>query len=169
MNVMTLVADMIGSYMFFFQMQRHGHHFYVLFGTGSNDLVVAAHAQVFNLLALLYGKGANLLADFDVVGVWTMADFAGNCPMDAFEVHFSDVRVAGKITDNHLDWNAKSLELRFTITEGGDDMAVIYHGARPSGFQAGSNILVEGKYYSDGIFRANQLILKCPSKYESTE
>ena len=32
---------------------------------------------------------------------------------------------------------------------------------------AGSKILVEGEYHADGIFRASQLIMKCPSKYES--
>jgi cytochrome c-type biogenesis protein CcmE len=82
------------------------------------------------------------------------------------ELHDTNVRVAGKIAPDSVDWNSEALELRFNIIEGGDDMAVLYEGARPSGFKAGSDILVEGKYHSDGIFRASQLILKCPSKYE---
>jgi len=82
------------------------------------------------------------------------------------ELHDTNVRVAGKIADSLVDWNPEDLELRFTITEGGDTMTVIYQGAKPSAFKAGSNILVEGKYHSDSIFRASQLILKCPSKYE---
>ena len=82
------------------------------------------------------------------------------------ELHDTNVRVAGKIADTPVYWNAQDLELRFTITEGGDTMTVSYQGAKPSGFQSGANILVEGKYHSDGIFRASQLILKCPSKYE---
>ena len=82
------------------------------------------------------------------------------------ELHDTNVRVAGKVADSPVDWNAQDLEFRFTITEGDDTMTVIYQGAKPSGFKAGSNILVEGKYHSDGIFRASQLILKCPSKYE---
>jgi len=82
------------------------------------------------------------------------------------ELNDTTVRVAGKIADSPVDWNAEELELRFAITEGGDTMPVSYQGAKPSAFQAGSNILVEGKYHSDGIFRASQLILKCPSKYE---
>ena len=78
-------------------------------------------------------------------------------------------RVAGKIADSSIDWDAEDLDLRFTITEDGKNMPVIYHGAQPSGFKAGSSILVEGKYDSDGVFQASQLILKCPSKYESIE
>jgi cytochrome c-type biogenesis protein CcmE len=85
------------------------------------------------------------------------------------ELYDTNVRVAGKITDSPIEWNTEDLELRFTITEGGDSMEVLYQGAKPSAFKAGSNILVEGEYNSDGIFRATQLILKCPSKYEAVE
>jgi len=78
------------------------------------------------------------------------------------------VRVAGKV-ESPINWDAEELELRFTITEGNKSMPVIYHGAQPSGLKTDSSILVEGKYNSDGIFRASQLILKCPSKYETLE
>ncbi len=81
------------------------------------------------------------------------------------ELNDVNLRVAGKVA-GPIDWNAEEVELKFTITEGGKDMPVVYHGAQPSGFKAGSSILVEGKCGSDGVFRARQLILKCPSKYE---
>jgi len=81
----------------------------------------------------------------------------------------TNVRVAGNVADTPIKWNADDLELMFTITEGGKNMTVVYNGAQPSGFKAGSTILVEGKYGSDGVFRASQLILKCPSKYESMD
>jgi cytochrome c-type biogenesis protein CcmE len=83
------------------------------------------------------------------------------------ELEDTSIRVAGVITDNSIEWDAEEVELKFAITEGGKNMAVIYGGAQPAGFKAGSNLLVEGKYGSDGVFRATQLILKCPSKYES--
>ena len=85
------------------------------------------------------------------------------------ELYDTNVRVAGKILDSPINWNAEDLTLRFTITEGGKNMTVIYRGAKPNGFKAGSSILVEGKYHSDGAFRASQLIMKCPSKYELEE
>ena len=83
------------------------------------------------------------------------------------ELFDSNIRVAGKVADTSIEWHADSLELIFTITEGGRNMLVVYHGAQPSGFKAGSTILVEGRYDTDNVFRATQLILKCPSKYES--
>ncbi|MFC1949359.1 cytochrome c maturation protein CcmE [Chloroflexota bacterium] len=85
------------------------------------------------------------------------------------ELYDTSIRVAGKIAADPVDWNADDLELRFTITEGEDSMTVLYNGAEPSNFEAGMNILVEGRYGSGGIFRATQLIMKCPSKYEPEE
>jgi cytochrome c-type biogenesis protein CcmE len=84
------------------------------------------------------------------------------------ELYDTTVRVAGTISEP-IDWNAEAIELGFTITEGGRNMAVIYHGTRPSGFKPGSSILVEGKYGPEDIFKASQIILKCPSKYELEE
>ncbi len=85
------------------------------------------------------------------------------------ELEDTNVRVAGVITDNSIDWDAEEVELKFTIIEGGENMPVVYNGAQPAGFKAGSNLLVEGKYGADGVFEATQLILKCPSKYESID
>lgn len=85
------------------------------------------------------------------------------------EFHDTDVRVGGKIASDTIEWNADDLELKFTITENGRNLAVVYEGARPSGFQEGSSILVEGRYSSDMVFQAKVLIMKCPSKYEPEE
>ena len=85
------------------------------------------------------------------------------------EFHDTDVRVGGKIASDTIEWNADDLELKFTITENGRNLAVVYEGARPSGFQEDSSILVEGRYSSDMVFQAKVLIMKCPSKYEPEE
>ena len=85
------------------------------------------------------------------------------------ELTDTSIRVAGKIADMPVTWDAEELELEFTITEGGKNMPVIYKGTQPAGFKPDSSLLVEGKYGTDGVFHATQLILKCPSKYESIE
>ena len=85
------------------------------------------------------------------------------------ELYNTEVRVAGEIADSPIEWNAEDIELRFTITEGGETMKVVYQGVRPSGFKPGSSILVEGRCHSNGILWASQLIMKCPSKYEPEE
>ena len=79
----------------------------------------------------------------------------------------TNVRIAGTIAGGSIAWDAEDIELSFTVTEGGKYLPVVYNGASPAGFKAGSNLLVEGKYSSDGIFHASQLILRCSSKYEA--
>jgi len=81
----------------------------------------------------------------------------------------TSVRVAGQVADGSISWYAEELELRFTITYEAASMAVLYRGARPSGLQDGSGVVVEGKYSRAGVFEADQIILKCSSKYEVLE
>ena len=81
----------------------------------------------------------------------------------------TSIRVAGKVDDGSITWDAEEIELRFAVVEGGASLPVIYEGAKPSGLQVNSDILAEGKYHSDGVFRASTLIMKCPSKYEPEE
>lgn len=76
------------------------------------------------------------------------------------------VRVIGRIVGDSIEWKADELELSFVISEGDRYLPVIYHGPRPSGFSAGSSILVEGQYRPDKVFHATTLIMRCPSKYE---
>ncbi|HEY41420.1 MAG TPA: cytochrome c maturation protein CcmE [Dehalococcoidia bacterium] len=85
------------------------------------------------------------------------------------ELYGERVRVAGKVVDNSIEWDADTLKLDFVITEGGEDLLVVYEGARPSGLKEDSNVLVEGEYRSDNTFQASTIILKCPSKYEPQE
>jgi len=85
------------------------------------------------------------------------------------EIYDTNVRVIGEIADNSIEWDAEGLELKFNVTEGGGTLPIIYKGAKPTGFKAGVNILVEGEYHSDKIFRASVLMMRCPSKYEPKE
>ncbi len=55
--------------------------------------------------------------------------------------------------------------LRFTMTEGGRDLPVVYQGAVPDAFKAGIEVVVEGHMDSTGTFQANAILTKCPSKY----
>ena len=94
----------------------------------------------------------------------TVSEFMGR---DS-ELRNTNIRIAGKIVES-IHWDTQNLELKFTISEGGNTLPVVYQGAKPSGFKAGSNVLVEGKYQADRIFHATQLIMQCPSKYVPEE
>jgi len=76
------------------------------------------------------------------------------------------VRVAGTVVGDTIEWNAQELMLRFKIADASGSLAVIYHGPRPDMLQDGAETVIEGKYFEGESFEANNLLLKCPSKYE---
>ena len=47
-------------------------------------------------------------------------------------------------------------------------MTVLYEGVKPGNFEEATQIVAIGSY-SDGAFHANQLLVKCPSKYQGIE
>jgi cytochrome c-type biogenesis protein CcmE len=81
----------------------------------------------------------------------------------------TDIRVTGKVANGSIEWNAEELELEFDVIEGNATLPVIYNGAMPDGFTSGADVLVEGRYHSDEVFRASAILMKCPSKYEPEE
>jgi cytochrome c-type biogenesis protein CcmE len=81
----------------------------------------------------------------------------------------TDIRVTGRIASGSIEWNAEELELEFDVIEGNATLSVIYNGAIPDGFTSGADVLVEGRYHPDEVFRASAILMKCPSKYEPEE
>ncbi len=75
-------------------------------------------------------------------------------------------RVAGKIEDGSINWNSKTLDLSFKITDGKQAIPVQYHGVIPDTFKYGVEVVVEGKLQETKTFMATKLMAKCPSKYE---
>lgn len=59
--------------------------------------------------------------------------------------------------------------VRFLL-EDKDDMhktlPIMYRGAVPDTFKAGTEVIVEGGMATTGVFQASSLMTKCPSKYE---
>lgn len=47
----------------------------------------------------------------------------------------------------------------------GETMPVRYHGAKPDQFDQAHHIVAIG-HFQDGVFGADKLLIKCPSKYE---
>ncbi len=79
------------------------------------------------------------------------------------------VQVAGGLLENSTKYVDETEELHFTIVEeDGDTMAVHYQGIKPGNFEEAVQIVAIGSY-SEGAFHADQLLVKCPSKYQGLE
>jgi len=78
-----------------------------------------------------------------------------------------EIRVAGHVEEGSVEWEAGSLT--FTMIEGNETLPVSYRGAVADTFQDGREVVVSGKYESGGVFMADSILTKCPSKYAPDE
>jgi len=81
-----------------------------------------------------------------------------------------NVKVGGKVLDGTIERD--SAGVHFTIqdlTGKQDTVNVVYAGQMPNTFDAGVDVVVIGKYASNGaLITADQLQTKCPSKYQGS-
>ena len=80
-----------------------------------------------------------------------------------------DIRVAGNVADGSIEWDAESLTLTFTMFDEEESLPVVYSGIVPDNFDEGREVVVGGKYDQNGIFSADSILTKCPSKYAPQE
>ena len=79
------------------------------------------------------------------------------------------VRVNGTVMDGSEDWQPREMTLKFSILDEdgtGAALPIVFYGPRPDNFQRAASAIVEGKMLEDGTFQADNLLLKCPSRYE---
>ena len=79
-----------------------------------------------------------------------------------------NVRVEGHVAPDSVQRESAGRLIRFTISDSdsGQSIPVVYRGVAPDTFKADSDVVVEGSLGSDGIFQAQTIMTKCPSKYE---
>ena len=80
-------------------------------------------------------------------------------------IHGDSVRVTGTVVPGSVEQEMGKLNLRFTIAEGGESLPVNYQGAVPDAFTVGNEVVVDGHLNSSGVFQANTILVKCPSRY----
>ena len=76
------------------------------------------------------------------------------------------VRVRGDVRSGSYEGDAGSLEHRFDITTQGEAMTIYYQRALPDTFEEDSEIVAEGRLDEDFVLHADEVLVKCPSRYE---
>jgi len=76
------------------------------------------------------------------------------------------VRLGGQVKPGSTKWDANTLDLRFTVTDGSGDIPVKSTGAPPQMFRDGMGVVVEGKY-QHGLFQATNLMVKHSNEYRA--
>lgn len=78
------------------------------------------------------------------------------------------VRINGKVQDGSIRRESSGQDVAFVMTDGQTSLPVSYHGIIPDTFVEGADVVVKGSLDSgSGTFHADELLAKCPSKYEA--
>ncbi len=86
------------------------------------------------------------------------------------EAYDKNIRVNGKLVPTSFERDAGGTLVHFSLTDGTDTINAVHDGVVPDlFFNEHSEILLEGTYGPEGLFDAQAIIVKCPSKYEALE
>ena len=79
-----------------------------------------------------------------------------------------NVQVNGVLADaDQVRYDAGRAELVFALRDPKNEvMKVVYHGVKPVNFEQATSVVAIGAY-REGRFEADQLLVKCPSKYQA--
>ena len=80
------------------------------------------------------------------------------------------IRVTGKLLpESYVRLNDSPIA-EFMLTDGVENVEAMHSGVLPDlFFNERSEIILEGTYSASGVFDSERIIVKCPSKYESSD
>jgi cytochrome c-type biogenesis protein CcmE len=76
-------------------------------------------------------------------------------------------RLGGMVKPGTLEWNPKSLDLSFTLSDGQAAIPVRHKGTPPDLFAEGRGAVVEGTWTADGFFKAGLIMAKHSEEYKA--
>lgn len=82
------------------------------------------------------------------------------------------IRLSGIVDGGTIRYDPETLHIEFGLVERvadigkGQPLKVVYRGAKPDLLQNEAQAIVEGTLGPDGVFYAQNLLLKCPTRYE---
>jgi cytochrome c-type biogenesis protein CcmE len=74
------------------------------------------------------------------------------------------IQMIGNVVNGSIQ--TLSQDLTFKITDETSELNVVYYGATPQNFVEGVEVVISGRLISWDTFEANQILTKCPSKYQ---
>ena len=118
------------------------------------------------LLAFVIFLGVQIVQATRTTGAYFMT--VNELKSRAATIQGQRVRVNGNVVQGTEQWNPQEMTLKFSIKDenGTELIPVVFHGPRPDNFQRAASAIVEGELLPTGAFQAENLLLKCPSRYE---
>jgi cytochrome c-type biogenesis protein CcmE len=76
-------------------------------------------------------------------------------------------RLGGMVQPGTLVWEPRTLDLRFTLSDGKATVPVRHKGTPPDLFAEGRGAVVEGSWSGDGYFKATTILAKHSEEYKA--
>jgi cytochrome c-type biogenesis protein CcmE len=76
-------------------------------------------------------------------------------------------RLGGLVAPGSMKWDARTLDLTFTLTDGQASIPVHHKGTAPDLFGEGRGAVVEGTLTTDGSVKATQILAKHSEEYKA--
>lgn len=114
------------------------------------------------------------------IGFLIISGFGGN---SGYQVTLADlanhgakydgqfVLAEGKLVPGTEKWDPQAIKLEFMITDGQVQFPVVYHDVAPDNFDyPHAELILKGTWNEElGVFQADKIETRCPSKYEALE
>lgn len=116
-----------------------------------------------------YLIGALIIAAFMILGLLSLEDSAIEyTDIDSAKESGRKVQIIGAwLQDRASGYDAEKNEFTFCIKDQeGSEAKIILNGMKPQNFETAPSVVVKGRFV-DSVFRASEVLTKCPSKYES--
>jgi cytochrome c-type biogenesis protein CcmE len=94
-------------------------------------------------------------------------DEVANSPAERARWTGRMLRVEGLVAPGSIEHRPGTREFRFRVERNHATLAVYYQGIVPDTFRDCAGVTVRGVLQPDGSFRAEEIVAKCPSKYEA--
>ena len=115
----------------------------------------------------LIALGAAVLIALVAVGytMFTRSVVYYNTPTEVLGKPGEVVRLSGEVVDGSIAVNGGTIS--FQVADERNTVGVLYEGPMPDTLRDEATAVVEGSLGTDGVFHADTLFAKCPSKFEA--
>lgn len=117
--------------------------------------------------APLIALGVAVLLALVAVGytMFTRSIVYYNTPSEVIGKPGEVLRLSGEVVDGSIEVNGGTVS--FAVSDEQTTVPVLYEGPLPDTLRDEATAVVEGSLGDDGVFRAETLFAKCPSKFEA--
>lgn len=88
-------------------------------------------------------------------------------PTEVLRMPGERVRLSGEVVDGSITTDPSAGTVSFAVSDGTSTVPIVYRGPMPDTLRDEAEAVVEGELGSDGVFHADVLFAKCPSKFEA--